>query len=211
MNLNRDLFSSRSALAWTCFLIFSNGEGALGRSSTRFKMQGKSPIKQPSGGALSVAVMLEPGALKPRSQVQSPSGSVSFSLFHSHRLKAWAPYSGQMSNKMCALGHCTKQPSQSLANPSFSVGEPSGSKLSLGTYKDRAHLCTDKVRRWEGQREVVCGCWRWPEVGGDGAQQLTVWLWVTYSTSLGLSCRQAVVKTECVNAHQEINTVPGTH
>lgn len=70
------------------FLIFSEEEGALGRRGTRFKMQGRSLIKQPSGGAVSAAQRLEPGALKSRSQVQSRSGSVSFSLFHSHRLKA---------------------------------------------------------------------------------------------------------------------------
>lgn len=119
---SRFIFFSFCSCVNLSFLIFSNEEGALGRNGPRFKMQGRTRIKQPSGGAVSEAQWLEPGALKSRSQVQSPSGSVSFSLFHSHRLKAWAPYSGRMSNKICALGHCTKQPSQSLANLSSTVG-----------------------------------------------------------------------------------------
>lgn len=70
------------------FLIFGKEEGVLGRSSARLKMQGRSLIKRLSGGAVSAAQRLEPGALKSRSQVQSPSGSVSFPLFHSLGLKA---------------------------------------------------------------------------------------------------------------------------
>lgn len=61
---------------------------------------------------------------------------------------------------MCALGHCTKQPSQSLANPSSTVGDPSGSKLSLGPAR-QAHLCKDKV----GGRKSR-------EVGAEDSQNL---------------------------------------
>lgn len=41
---------------------------------------------------------------------------------------------------MCALGHCTKQPSQSLANPSSTAGEQRGSNLSLGTSNGSTHV-----------------------------------------------------------------------
>lgn len=159
-------------------------------------MQGGPRWNSPLTGGAGSAQWLEPGALKSGSQVQSPSGSVGFSLFHSHRLKAWAPHSGRMSNKMCALGHCTKQPSRSLANPSSTVGGPLGEASCQGGGGGEWVLETDLG----GKPSLATYCVTLGELFNlsepllwTGTYHIGLWWFI-----------------QAVHGPQEVNAVPGT-
>lgn len=137
------------------FLISRHEEGALGgEKAPDLRCSAGCSENSPLEGLCLAAQWLECGALKSRSQVQSPSGSVGFSLSHSRRLKAWAPYSGWMSNKMCVLVSAHNSPTkaeQIYPPPWGPVGK---------------QAVTEPLQEYSAAGVVRGRCWGQPDSGG---------------------------------------------